>query len=744
MTSQRKIFKRVGLRRDKNFADLSDSVTGLNNLLDTLVDAPDATFISQDLNAIRNIFSSGMSSNEYRKFIGSSVQETTTSGSTRAVFPRITYQNRLDKFEVSSGEPRLHGGNGLTAKYFNADQVEDTEEIFTGITTGGSIPDDNFWEAGQFEYTGKIHPQSVNAAGGVQWEGYFVPINTGVHQFSVNSSLSYTFDFETEGYSGSGIGTYVEYARVGLTTTITGTTTAPNLITIPLANVKHVGLGMSVTGSGIRAGTFIDSFSGVDINASTGVITLSNSAGDPIQTANSNISVTFSRSAGTTAKTRIVTYVLEKYRPYRIRSRFFVPPGVNQFSIEKTIKFNLIRPAGQLGRLRYQNLYGLDYDFTDSAKGSFNRFLDQSLLSGGNKTDGTEIIGGTANSDAYVRVSTNKKVDIKYQPKTSLADITRRTFTASWSAGAKVINIDDTTDIEVGNYLFGTGLTSDINTPVRVTDIQINTFIIIDTAANASGTNQSISVINHRGFVKRVTATGNSGTVTIDAGGGNTVGIRSKQIAIWNGVTARTGITTTGGAGSFTVTPSQTFNSQPVYVYESRGLIDRGLNAFCVPASTQCIFVTAAASVNDTVLTVSPESLGGNVAVGWKIQGFPFSGGEANIDAINTSNNTITISSGIQKAINPNSNYTATNSGESRELCCPPTDTSPPFTPTEEGLETTNQQPNLQITGGNVKFDEFNANVNTAKITEYTNSDQSNNRLEIRAGDGNNYKILCV
>ena len=127
------------------------------------------------------------------------------------------------------------------------------------------------------------------------------------------------------------------------------------------------------------------------------------------------------------------------------------------------------------------------------------------------------------------------------------------------------------------------------------------------------------------------------------------------------------------------------------------------------------------ASVNDTVLTVSPESLGGSVAVGWKIQGFPFSGGEANIDAINTSNNTITISSGIQKAINPNSNYTATNSGESRELCCPPTDTSPPFTPTEEGLETTNQQPNLQITGGNVKFDEFNANVNTAKITEYTN-----------------------
>ena len=71
---------------------------------------------------------------------------------------------------------------------------------------------------------------------------YFVPINTGGINSLLDSSLSYTFDFETEGYSGSGIGTYVEYARVGLTTTITATTTAPNLVTVPLAIVKHVDL----------------------------------------------------------------------------------------------------------------------------------------------------------------------------------------------------------------------------------------------------------------------------------------------------------------------------------------------------------------------------------------------------------------------------------------------------------------------------------------------------------------------
>ena len=103
----RKIFKRVGIRRDKNFADLSDPTEGLNNLLDTLVDSVDATFISEDLNAIRNVFSTGLDSDGYRNFIGSRVEETSITGVNNAVVPRITFQNRLDKFEVSSGEPKL-------------------------------------------------------------------------------------------------------------------------------------------------------------------------------------------------------------------------------------------------------------------------------------------------------------------------------------------------------------------------------------------------------------------------------------------------------------------------------------------------------------------------------------------------------------------------------------------------------------------------------------------------------------
>ena len=141
----RKIFKRTGLRRDKNFGDLLDPVLSLNNLLGAVVTGEGLTFINEDLNCIRNIFSEGIGPEGYQQFIGSSVKRTTLDGTTVPVEPSITYQNRLDYYETNSGEPRLNGGNGLTAKYFNSDQVNPSNSnIFVGVSTLGTIPNDNF------------------------------------------------------------------------------------------------------------------------------------------------------------------------------------------------------------------------------------------------------------------------------------------------------------------------------------------------------------------------------------------------------------------------------------------------------------------------------------------------------------------------------------------------------------------------------------------------------------------------
>ena len=216
-----KAYKRVGIRRDQDLGDLSSSSQGLENLLDSLVDTTGENFIVSDLNSIKNIFARGLSVSNYRNIIGSSVKFSTPIGEIASYDPRITYQNRLDKFETFSGTPRLAGGQGLTANYFQNDQINFTSltsfqynksngnpldpnlsesNVFLGTTSEGLIQSDNFWEHGSFAYSAKVHPQSAKANGGVMWEGYYIPRMTGRSTFSVSSTGFFTMDFAKEGY----------------------------------------------------------------------------------------------------------------------------------------------------------------------------------------------------------------------------------------------------------------------------------------------------------------------------------------------------------------------------------------------------------------------------------------------------------------------------------------------------------------------------------------------------------------
>jgi hypothetical protein len=751
-----KLYRRIGIRRDNNFSDIQDPKKALNNLLDKLVDTG-GTFISEDLDVIRGLFATGMSAGEYQQFAGSTVRETNIDGTTRAADPAITYQNRLDKFKVNSGEsPRLNGGNGLTANYFNQDQVKFTTEpdVFVGVTTGPAIPSDTFWEKGNFVYTRKINQQSINAAGGAQWDGFFVPTQTGSYRFSISSSLGFTGEFEKEGYT-TGISTFNSFARIGLSTTLVASggntvnanATADNItITGSTANTlsSNIAIGMTVTSCSPSRVVLGSSVTGISTNATQTIITLGNEDTDPV-TSSGAVNIELGRPAGKTVSKGITTHTLEKFRPYRVRFRFFLPENVDPAGLDKSITFTY-RPPGNTTSsfLRYNNLYSLDYDFSDEVKGTFNTFLDQSVLFGGNKDDGTETIGSTTNSDGYVRVSTNKKVDIKYTPKTALTQIERATVTASWTVGSKVIQISDTTGIEIGNYVFSAsqGLTANVNTPVRVTDVIINSFIVIDTPATNTRTAVDLTFVNHRGFVKRVTASSSGGNVSISNADTTprTSGLRTNQVAIWNGSASYSGITTNGAANNVTVFPAQGFGTQRVYFYESKGLIDRALATFCVPAETQCFLVTSDVASGATVL---PTTSTANISVGYTIQGFPFAAGTS---VIGKTASSLTLDTATVRNISADSNFTATSSSQDKSLCCPPTDTSPPFEPSESGLETTVAQPNVRLTGGNLIFTDLIATIPSSDIVTITPGAAmpSAKTIDFRGGDGVTYKLLCV
>jgi len=799
-----KIYKRIGIRRDRNFSDLSNPTAGLENLLDTLVDDSAFSFLSTDLAAIKNIFARGLSNDNYLNIAGSAVKFTTPDGKGYASFnPRITYQNRLDKVQIFSGIPRLAGGDGLTAKYYQNDQITFDEHsdfqynvdpnttsanVFKDETDEGEIEDDTFWEAGNFEYTGNVHPQSAKVNTGVKWEGYFIPTITGKVNFNTSSTGYFTVDFQQVGYEennnsqiiSSGIGTYTEHARIGISTSISGisSTGSNSLIISGAANLEKmntIGVGMTVVHSSIATNTKIEGF-----DKTSGVISLEPPAGtDSAVTAPiSNVSMTFNRVLGDNVSHRFTSQVLIAFQRYRIRYRYFNHKNFDSKDIERSINMDY-NQANQTTTtdLRYTSLFPLDYNFTDSAKGDFNRYFDNSVRFGGTNVFSSPIgLGSRTDSSKYVKVKSTSKVDVTYKVKqvlgsdtgSKITGITRRQTSCGIGSGNAVITIPLTTDIEIGNYVFGTGIPDE----ARVIDITINQFVIIDKFATASGS-PTLTFINHRGFVKKVVVNANvSSNNTIIANTSTPllasspseetthIDVQKDMVVIGDGINAIqiTGVTGPTGSDGGSLTLASNINASQndvIFIYQSRGLKDNSLITFCDKLSAtpdvQCLIATSAVSSGKVIPVQTFGAINTGNATNWNVQGFNFSSGTT-IASINTGTNEITLNNNIDKPIVSGTQFTATTFGDDRQLCCPPTDTSPPFSATEEGLNTTvdgsgnPERPNLRFENGNLVFDQLTIQNNGSNIDDADYSLGSVNRkISIKTPSSTQpFKILAV
>ena len=804
-----KSYRRVGIRRDQNLGDLSSSSQGLENLLDSLVDTPGENFIVSDLNSIKNIFARGLETDNYQNIIGSSVKITVPTGETVAYDPRITYQNRLDKFEIFSGNPRFSGGNGLTANYYQNDQINFTtltsfpynnfstgnpldpnkfeSNIFLESTSEGEITGDNFWEHGEFRYTAKIHPQSVKANTGVKWEGYYIPRITGKTVFRVSSTGFYTFDFATDGYFednnknqtpasvSAGVETYTSYARVGMTTTIAATGNVGNVITIAVNKTQTVGIGMSVSGSNI------DSTGGLtpivdNIDDTTGVITLTPISGQTNSvTGTLNNDVTFNRHLGTQIRKDFNSPILTAFEKYPIRIRYFHPQVAIGDTVLETQIRNLdkqitihhrVPEASEINDLHFRYLYPSDYDFSEGAKGDFNKYYDESVLFGG--TTIGKGIGSRTSFNDYTRLKSTNKIDLKYKVKESLAKITKvDSRPGSLTNGSKIIGMDPTGSIEIGNYVFG------INIPEKTTVEQItaNNFIVVSNASTGTGT-ENLKFIDHRGFVKKVTGahsgisiSGITPTLKATSQGPTTIDtdVQVGMVAIGeklNSYSQITSLTTNSMQISKNVADT---GSADVYIYQSRGLKDNSIQNFCDRFNTtasgpkiRCLISNVSSTQPAGITTVKVSDLNG-VAQGWELQGSYFTTSTdttASAGIIVKSilaNNVIELESGITRPMPTDAQFTAVSNenisqqNEDYQLCCPPTDTSPPFDASEEGLNTTSTYPNFQLVGGNLIFDSLIIQDTNSNAKDANPSDTVNRKISIKTPSSTQpFKILAT
>ena len=149
----------------------------------------------------------------------------------------------------------------------------------------------------------------------------------------------------------------------------------------------------------------------------------------------------------------------------------------------------------------------------------------------------------------------------------------------------------------------------------------------------------------------------------------------------------------------------------------------------------------------------------------WFVQGSAFSTGEGDdveskseITNVDITNFTITLDTPLVKNLSKDANFTASDETDTRILCCPPTDTSPPFLATENGLETTIADPKLVLDKGNLVFGNLSAaNVSTSDISEISGNPIATKSILIQTGisagpdpaspstpAGTTFKILCV
>ena len=226
-------------------------------------------------------------------------------------------------------------------------------------------------------------------------------------------------------------------------------------------------------------------------------------------------------------------------------------------------------------------------------------------------------------------------------------------------------------------------------------------------------------------------------------------------------ITNVTGPSSDGGALTLADNVSASQNDA-IYIYQSRGLKDNSLITFCdklnATPSVQCLIATGAVLSGKEIPVETTTAPDGTISAGaintsnigtgnWNIQGFNFASG-TKIQSIST--NKITLTQNIDKPIVSGTQFTATTNSDDRQLCCPPTDTSPPFLATEEGLNTTvdgsgnPERPNLRFENGNLVFDQLviQNNGSNTQDADYTTS-AVNRKIDIKTPSGT-FKILAT
>lgn len=701
-------YNALGNRRERNLSDVDNQSTALTNLLDGLSGA--GTFISEDMDAVRGLQFEKIDSEILQTLANSTVYVTNPINPITVIpsSPLVTLKDRVENAKIITGAiPAYVGGLGPDARFIESQDINvgninsDGSNIFN--FNADQIIEPNYWEYGEFRFSTLLDPTFKNGYGGIQWNGYFSP-----YLYDDNPAIMY----ETTGlliieYDLNETNTWVKVANIYAQTrpiTVTAGSGGNAVTTIQVNNqTRIVGEGDSL----------VSDPDNIIVGVSPTSITLSS----PIVVTNGLV-LQFTKSLGET-----------------VTRNYFSFPSVEPGKFIKLRISNWYPNNGQPVRNKY---FKTDYQGTNFP--FYNLYSAKALPAGPEEirtflndavTPYNNILGqpGTGGS-SYRDISVSGSYINDYSPKNTLTGIrSAGPIDISFETGSSLVTCNDNTNIKIGDYIIPTGTTGvALPTRLQVKEKMGTGILIVDQVIQTTGTRQ-VNFIDYKGLIDWFFASDIGTTVTVTTSTNN---IQSNNIVITDSTSSYVRITNVINSISFSVSSALNLTgTEPIYIYSEKGLTDKSKIVFCQDVFGRTLASNAAVGTS-LVLTSSA-----GVAIGQVVQ---YGSGVIPETPATTvagiTGTTITLSSATTAEIFQGSTivFSPSTTTVNKEICVIPTDTSPPFVGTNDGLYTV-QRGLKSVDSLNEDFVVETSNlvlaVNSAAVSTVTGTQQYDRKIRL-------------
>lgn len=726
--SYKKSFKNYGLVRTENFNDIKNKKTALTNILNDLVSG-DLSFDADDIAPINDLYVERMTNSDFIKIAGSTVQKSDFNSITNLITasPFITLKNRINILERTTGkESFFNGGNGLPAKFWGADKLLNLSEIDDGDSVSLENPDtvlNLLWDNGSFRFSNMIDNTLGGSNGAIQWEGYFTPVESGVVNFSFNTTGYFIFEVENnEGILEVAKKVTNEYTAISLNEVSSG-----NLIEISKLDYINIPENVSVTINGVN--TLIENV--YDSGDSTKFYILLRDNVSILADEPFTISVDdYIGEEG--YRVQHAYRNLEKFVSKKIRITLIFPE-VGENYLRKYLNVDFRHNVNLFRQLSFLYLSKTPTYDNEVEKSTFKSFFNNTLLGGGG-TIGPESV---ESSNEYIKLLTTSPLFVGYIPPKAYSDILVGDYQYRTVSNSKVISVTEnsplTDGIEIGNIIYN----DNISKNSRVVEISSNILIISDNDSIGSSSTESVKFFSHKGYINNKSYTLNNNVVTIDDNAFLKVGM----VCVTENTTRYCRVQEILSNSQFTVDDNlELSQSGQMFFYQDKGLTNNTLDNFCsgVIGKETAGGLGEVVSVGDTDIILNNVS---DLVLDMVVQSTGSFDEGTTITSINSATNTITISnpaigsmiSGISIVFCPPS--TTLN----KEQCIIPLNTAPPFSGTDTGLATNK---NIELSHPNSNLSVISLTANLTTVNAITQNNQTYDREIGITVKGNRFNII--